>query len=115
MLFEDSPIDLSSWFAIAHPTMCRQGWWDCLDYLDEDKMGEGMREEAIEAAKMKDPEVIQEGEDDRMDDIFSDFEKEERDKVRCDYHFTDSNALVRVCPPPSVPHFLFHHLKLFKS
>lgn len=59
-----------------------QGWWESLDFLDEDKMADKrMREEAIEAAKMKDPSLIKEGEEPEMDDIFTDFLKEEKSKV----------------------------------
>ena len=61
-----------------------QGWWESLDYLDEGKVEEKRkREAAIEAAKMKDPDLVQEGdEEEEADDIFGDFETEERKKVR---------------------------------
>ena len=59
-----------------------QGWWESLDFLDEDKMADKrMREAAVEASKMKDPSLIKEGEEPEMNDIFTDFLKEEKSKV----------------------------------
>lgn len=40
-----------------------------------------MREAAVEASKMKDPTLMKEGEEPEMDDIFTDFLKEEQSKV----------------------------------
>ena len=53
-----------------------------MDFLDEDKMADKrMREAAVEASKMKDPSLIKEGEEPEMNDIFTDFLKEEKSKV----------------------------------
>lgn len=59
-----------------------KGWWESLDFLDEDKMADKrMREAAMEASKMKDPSLMKEGEEPEIDDIFTDFLKEEKSKV----------------------------------
>lgn len=70
----------------THPSF--QGWWDSLDFLDEDRMAEKRAREAEEAAAvMKDPALeLPEGEEEEeeegeMDDIFTDFMKEQEAEV----------------------------------
>lgn len=63
--------------------MFPQGWWDSLDFLDAEKVREKQaRADAIEAARFKDPDLRQpEDKDPEMNDIFSDFLREEQAKV----------------------------------
>ncbi|CAM9194373.1 unnamed protein product [Laminaria digitata] len=68
----------------------KEGWWESLDFLDEDKMADKrMREAAVEASKMKDPSLMKEGEEPEMDDIFTDFLKEEKSKME-EFEFSEA-------------------------
>lgn len=63
-----------------------QGWWDSLDFLDADRVAEQRARQAAEdALVMKDPALKEKvglgEEEDEMDDIFTDFMKEQEQEV----------------------------------
>ncbi|CAM9686122.1 unnamed protein product [Ectocarpus sp. 12 AP-2014] len=70
----------------------KKGWWDSLDYLDPDRVAEmRAREAEEEALVMEDPSLRGEEEDDgEMDDIFTDFMKEQELEMST-FEFTEED------------------------
>ncbi|CAM9636609.1 unnamed protein product [Ectocarpus sp. 6 AP-2014] len=70
----------------------KKGWWDSLDFLDPDRVAEmRARKAEEEALVMEDPSLRVEEEDDgEMDDIFTDFMKEQELEMS-NFEFTEED------------------------